>query len=147
MSIKNLKITPIHDDNPETIQPVKKDHRIVTKMDLIRAKNTKNEAVIRLTWAVKYHQDNFISLRTISLSRRLYDKFFDFMNELICKQKNVELNKKEYYNGNCKLNWHEVDIVRGSIFQKEYMMYEEYFKSHEQKSAIFSDKIRPKFNA
>lgn len=128
------------------VQAIQPEHRFIKKVNL-----TGHGAVDMLQIAIKYHQDRFISLRSIALKPKLYELFFDYMNEKLFKstQGKRDLNKSDYMLGNATLVFFDVDIKVGSKFQKDDMYFEEYFQSHEKKEkkqAIFSDKIRPSFH-
>jgi hypothetical protein len=135
-----VKMRKLETTAEETIETRKGDYRLIRK--LIR---THNEAVDGLQAEILEHQIKFISLRSISLNRRMYDKFFDFMNEAMLKatQGKRELDRKQYYNGECVLVFYNVDIKRGNMFQIAPYYHERYYEQHGQKDAYFG----PKFGA
>lgn len=96
---------------------------------------TGNKAVDCVQAAIKFHQDNFIPLRTISLIPSWYDTFFAYMD------KNNKKRTGEHLNPEAVLCLFDVDIKKGSKTQKSEMYFEHYFTERGQKESQFGTKI------
>lgn len=87
--------------------------------------------------AIKWHQDNLISLRSISLRPYLHDKYVEYLQREMdkrCKAEGkqmVEINKEMTF-----VAW-DVDIKRGSSLQKDDMYGERYYIGQGQKDTYF----------
>lgn len=99
---------------------------------------TLNPVVDAVQAAILYHQKHFISLRTISLIPKWYEKFFEYMDREYFKKKGEPLHRDSI------LTMFNIDIKKGSQFQRSEMYFEQYTENG--KDAIFSDKIRPDYN-
>lgn len=128
MNIKSIGDVPM---KPEKKGP---NHRYVTRLKL-----TGNEIVDRVQMAIHFHQANYNSLRTVSLKPRMYDKYWEYFNNLHVKAGKGEIPQEQI------LTMFDVDIKRGSILQKDDMYFEGYFQSHEQKDGFFGGRIRKKY--
>ncbi len=82
---------------------------------------TGNKAIDCVQAAIKFHQDNYIPLRTISLIPQWYEKFFAYMDKANYKRTGQHLYKDSV------LCLFDVDIKKGSRLQKTEMYFEHYF--------------------
>lgn len=111
-----------------TASPVKKEKELNHIVNVII---TGNQIVDLVQLWIKWHQDHFIPLRAISLKPKLYERFFNFMNEKSIAQGKGELDKE------AKLMLVQVDIIRGSALQSKDLYFERYYENHEQKDVYF----------
>lgn len=74
-----------------------------------------------LQMIIKWHQDRFISLRTISLKPALYDSYKEFVLRRLQKR-----DKDFHFDHDTRLTLYDVDIVRGSVLQKDDYYIERY---------------------
>lgn len=84
---------------------------------------TGNQVIDCIQAAIKYHQDNYIPLRTISLIPSWYDKFFTYMDKANRKRTGEHLSEDSV------LCMYDVDIKKGSRLQQSEMYFEHYFTS------------------
>ena len=97
---------------------------------------TPSRVVNNLQAAIKWHQDHFITLRSISLMPRLFDKFLSFMQkeyaregkfiteeygELIVRDRDGKILEKNF-----RFKLYDCDIVRGSNLQRGDFYFERY---------------------
>ncbi len=82
---------------------------------------TGNKVIDCIQAAIKFHQDNFIPLRTISLIPSWYEKFFAYMDKATHRQTG------EHLDDDTILCIFDVDIKKGSRLQKTEMYFEHYF--------------------
>lgn len=87
---------------------------------------TGNTAVDCTQAAIKFHQDNYIPLRTISLIPSWYEKFFAYMDKTNYKHTGEHLKEDSV------LCLFDVDIKKGSRLQKSEMYFEHYFTSRSE---------------
>ena len=93
---------------------------------------TGNKAVDCIQAAIKFHQDNFIPLRTISLIPSWYEKFFAYMDKANYKRTGEHLSEDSV------LCLFDVDIKKGTRLQKSEMYFEHYFTTrHSNATAYF----------
>jgi len=92
---------------------------------------TGNRAVDCIQAAIKFHQDNFIPLRTISLIPSWYEKFFAFMDKANYKRTGEHLSEDTV------LCMFDVDIKKGTRLQKTEMYFEHYFTSRDEKATAY----------
>ncbi len=92
---------------------------------------TGNQAVDCVQAAIKYHQDNFIPLRTISLVPSWYEKFFEFMDKANYKR------TREHLSADTILCMFDVDIKKGSRLQRSEMYFEHYFTTRDEHATAY----------
>ena len=92
---------------------------------------TGNKVIDCIQAAVKYHQDNYIPLRTISLVPSWYEKFFEYMDKANYKRSHEHLSE------NSILCLFDVDIKKGSSLQKSEMYFEHYFTSRKESAGAY----------
>lgn len=92
---------------------------------------TGNKAVDCIQAAIKFHQDNFIPLRTISLIPSWYEKFFEYMDKANYKCTSEHLAEDSI------LCMFDVDIKKGSRLQKTEMYFEHYFTSRDENAVAY----------
>lgn len=92
---------------------------------------TGNHAVDCVQAAIKFHQDNYIPLRTISLIPSWYEKFFCYMDKANYK------HTGEHLDNNSVLCLFDVDIKKGSRLQKSEMYFEHYFTTHNENAVAY----------
>jgi hypothetical protein len=92
---------------------------------------TGNQAIDCIQAAIKFHQDNFIPLRTISLIPSWYEKFFAYMDKANYKRTGEHLKEDTI------LCMFDVDIKKGSRLQKSEMYFEHYFTTHNPKEVSY----------
>ena len=92
---------------------------------------TGNKAVDCIQAAVKFHQENFIPLRTISLIPSWYEKFFEYMDKANYKRTGGHLPD------DAVLCLFDVDIKKGSRLQKTEMYFEHYFTSRDKNAVAY----------
>lgn len=98
---------------------------------------TGNKAVDCIQAAIKFHQDNFIPLRTISLIPSWYEIFFAYMDKANYKRTGEHLCE------DAVLCLFDVDIKKGTHLQKSEMYFEHYFTSRDENaSAYFGPKAQ-----
>ncbi len=98
---------------------------------------TGNKVVDCIQAAIKFHQDNFIPLRTISLVPSWYQKFFEYMD------KANHRHTGEHLQEDAILCLFDVDIKKGSRLQKTEMYFEHYFTTrHEDAVAYFGPEAK-----
>jgi hypothetical protein len=102
------------------------DDRIIKEIVL-----TGNKAVDCIQAAIKFHQDNFMPLRTISLIPSWYEKFFEYMDKSNYKSTGEHLNEDAI------LCMFDVDIKKGSRLQKSEMYFEQYFTSRDENAIAY----------
>lgn len=141
LSIVGKMIESAPDENVKPAPGSKKDFRLLFEMP----KPSGNEAFDEIHREIWEHQIKGISLRSISLNRRLYDIYFEALNRNMMKATNGQrdFNREAYYNGDCKFVAYQVDIVRGNMFQIKATYCERYYEERGQKDAYFG----PKFGA
>ena len=87
---------------------------------------TGNKVVDCIQAAVKFHQDNFIPLRTISLIPLWYEKFFAYMDKANYRRTGEHLGE------DAVLCMFDVDIKKGTRLQKSEMYFEHYFTTRDE---------------
>ena len=92
---------------------------------------TGNKAVDCIQAAIKFHQDNFIPLRTISLIPSWYENFFAYMDKANYKHTGQHLNEDTV------LCLFDVDIKKGSRLQKTEMYFEHYFTTRDENATAY----------
>lgn len=92
---------------------------------------TGNKAVDCIQAAIKFHQDNFIPLRTISLIPSWYEKFFAYMDKANYKRTGEHLSQ------DAVLCLFDVDIKKGTRLQKSEMYFEHYFTTHDENATAY----------
>jgi len=98
---------------------------------------TGNQAVDCIQAAIKFHQDNFIPLRTISLIPSWYEKFFTYMDKANYKRMGEHLSEDAI------LCLFDVDIKKGTRLQKSEMYFEHYFTSRDENAiAYFGPQVK-----
>ena len=102
------------------------DDRIIKEIVL-----TGNKAVDCIQAAIKFHQDNFMPLRTISLIPSWYEKFFEYMDKANYKRTH------EHLNSDAVLCMFDVDIKRGSSLQQTEMYFEHYFTTRSENATAY----------
>ncbi len=106
--------------------PGTEDTRVIKQIVI-----TGNKVIDCIQAAVKYHQDHFIPLRTISLIPSWYEKFFEYMDKANYK------HTREHLNSDAVLCMFDVDIKRGSSLQQTEMYFEHYFTTHEENARAY----------
>src|SRR5580698_7011283 len=106
--------------------PGTEDTRIIRQIVL-----TGNQVVDCIQAAIKFHQDNFIPLRTISLTPTWYGKFFAYMDKSNYKR------TREHLSEDTILCMFDVDIKKGTRLQKSEMYFEHYFTSHDENATAY----------
>jgi hypothetical protein len=92
---------------------------------------TGNKVIDCIQAAIKFHQDNFIPLRTISLAPSWYEKFFAYMDKA-----NYKLSG-EHLNEDIILCLFDVDIKKGTRLQKSEMYFEHYFTTRDENATAY----------
>jgi hypothetical protein len=92
---------------------------------------TGNNAVDCIQAAIKFHQDNYIPLRTISLIPSWYEKFFAYMDKANYKRTGEHLSEDTV------LCLFDVDIKKGTKLQKSEMYFEHYFTSRDENATAY----------
>lgn len=92
---------------------------------------TGNKAVDCIQAAIKFHQDNFIPLRTISLVPSWYEIFFAYMDKSHYKRTGEHLSEDTI------LCLFDVDIKKGTRLQKSEMYFEHYFTSRDENATAY----------
>lgn len=92
---------------------------------------TGNNVIDCIQAAIKYHQDHFFPLRTISLTPLWYEKFFEYMDKANYKR------TQEHLNEDAILCMFDVDIKKGSRLQQTEMYFEHYFTSREENAVAY----------
>jgi hypothetical protein len=92
---------------------------------------TGNKAVDCVQAAIKFHQDNYIPLRTISLIPSWYERFFAYMDKANYKRTG------EHLSGDAILCIFDVDIKKGTALQKSEMYFEHYFTSRDENATAY----------
>jgi hypothetical protein len=92
---------------------------------------TGNKAVDCIQAAIKFHQDNFIPLRTISLIPSWYEIFFAYMDKANYKRTGEHLSEDAI------LCLFDVDIKKGTKLQKSEMYFEHYFTSRDENATAY----------
>lgn len=90
--------------------------------------HTENPVVNEVQKAIKWHQDNFISLRSISLKPHWYEMFADWVKIGFMKR-SKKLGKgiiEPDISQMTTIVYYDVDIKRGASFQKDDMYCERY---------------------
>jgi len=114
---------------------MEKDELTIPKTEEARFINrvvlTGNKAVDCIQAAIKFHQDNFIPLRTISLIPSWYEKFFAYMDKANYKRTGQHLAEDTI------LCLFDVDIKKGTRLQKSEMYFEHYFTTHDENATAY----------
>lgn len=97
---------------------------------------TENMTVNRVQIAIKWFQDHYLSLRTISLRPSLYNSYFNYVQKWREKRGMTPLDKQNHEQGVEKLTAYNVDIVRGSAKQA-YDYYFEHYRMDEKSASYF----------
>jgi hypothetical protein len=92
---------------------------------------TGNQVIDCIQAAIKFHQDNFIPLRTISLIPSWYEKFFAYMDKANYKR------TQEHLSEDTILCMFDVDIKKGTRLQKTEMYFEHYFTSRDENATAY----------
>jgi hypothetical protein len=92
---------------------------------------TGNKVIDCIQAAIKFHQDNFIPLRTISLIPSWYEKFFAYMDKSNYRRTGEHLREDTI------LCLFDVDIKKGSRLQKTEMYFEHYFTSRNEDASSY----------
>ena len=92
---------------------------------------TGNKVIDCIQAAIKFHQDNFLPLRTISLIPSWYEKFFAYMDKSNYKRTGEHLKEDTV------LCLFDVDIKKGSRLQRSEMYFEHYFTSHAENATAY----------
>jgi len=81
--------------------------------------------------AIKFHQDNYIPLRTISLTPSWYEKFFEYMDKANYKRTSEHLDKDAI------LCLFDIDIKKGTRLQRSEMYFEQYFTTNDKNATAY----------
>jgi hypothetical protein len=92
---------------------------------------TGNKVVDCIQAAIKFHQDNYIPLRTIALIPSWYEKFFAYMDKANYKRTGEHLSE------NTILCLFDIDIKKGSLLQKTEMYFEHYFTTRDADAVAY----------
>ena len=92
---------------------------------------TGNKAVDCIQAAIKFHQDNYIPLRTISLIPSWYEIFFAYMDKANYKRTSQHLSN------DAVLCLFDVDVKKGSLLQKSEMYFEHYFTTQDANAVAY----------
>jgi hypothetical protein len=92
---------------------------------------TGNKVIDCIQAAIKFHQDNFIPLRTISLVPLWYEKFFAYMDKAHHRRTGEHLNE------DAVLCMFDVDIKKGTRLQKTEMYFEHYFTTRDEDAVAY----------
>lgn len=92
---------------------------------------TGNKAVDCVQAAIKFHQDNYIPLRTISLVPSWYERFFAYMDKANYRRTGEHLSE------DAVLCLFDVDIKKGTRLQKSEMYFEHYFTTHDENAVSY----------
>lgn len=135
---KNIKIIS-KTEKVETDMPIEKkiDTRYIHRVVI-----TENPVVNRVQDAIKWHQDNFISLRSISLKPRLYEMFLEWV-KVGFAQRAKKMGKGFIIPDISKettIVYFDVDIKKGATFQKDDMYFERYYDK-DKTEAYFGPKL------
>ena len=122
---KNLKLFS-KTEKVETDMPAEKkiDNRYIRRVVM-----TENPVVNAVQKAIKWHQDNFISLRSISLRPAQYEMFLEWV-KIGFAQRAKKMGKGFIIpdlSQDTTIVYYDVDIKKGASFQKDDMYFERYY--------------------
>jgi hypothetical protein len=92
---------------------------------------TGNKVIDCIQAAIKFHQDNYLPLRTISLIPSWYEKFFAYMDKANYKR------TREHLSEDTILCMYDVDIKKGTRLQQTEMYFEHYFTTRDENATAY----------